>query len=161
MLMTAIVARAEVLDLTNPKLVFIHATRGPTDFTAGKLADIEVSLEYQVFDISTDEKRTVPVQVFPATPGLKQSVNLVTDRLGKGRYAAVGWTVDANAPVGRYEIRWFYTFQAGDAERSEPAASSLARRTAARRTCATRACAARPTRSCWAASSWRRATSRR
>ncbi len=52
------------------------------------------------------------VQVFPATAGQKQSVDLTTHRLGVGRYFAA-FTVPAEAPVGPAEIHWDYTMASG------------------------------------------------
>lgn len=53
-------------------------------------------------------------QIYPVTPGTKQSVNLVTHRVGLGYYAAV-WTSSA-AAVGAYTIRWSVVPVVGDEE---------------------------------------------
>lgn len=72
----------------------------------GYLVDC-ASLEYQIFDVSTDPKRLAPVRVCPPPPVPDRAVvNLVTDRLGPGRYAAT-WTVPDTEAIGAHLIRWF------------------------------------------------------
>lgn len=87
------------------------------DLPAGMLMD-PYALSFQIFDLTTDANRLSPVQVYPATPGDKHSVDLSEnspDRLGKGRFAAA-YTVPVNAPVGRYEIRWFWRMTQASSE---------------------------------------------
>jgi hypothetical protein len=95
--MTAI-ARNQSSSVANPVLVALARD-------GGFLVDA-YSLQYQIFDTSTEAKRLVPVQVYPVTGGTKATVNLVTDRLGLGRYAAA-WTAGGAETLGRHMIRWF------------------------------------------------------
>lgn len=83
-------------------------------FTAAAsfLAD-PVALSYQIFRI--DDDAAPAVQVFPATLGARQGIDLIADRLGVGRFAAT-WTVPADVVLGRHEIRWFATQQLGGPE---------------------------------------------
>lgn len=98
-----IVANGTLLSISNPLLTFMGVT------AKGFLADV-AELSFQVFRGAT--------QVYPVTPGNKQAVNVVTDRVGLGRYAAT-WTVpSATDTPGRYEVRWFYKFDALDTESS-------------------------------------------
>jgi hypothetical protein len=104
-----VVARGQVLGLALPALVFFHQV-------TGTLVDL-YALKFQIFDVSDETKFLAPVQVFPVTPAAKQTVDISgVDRLGVGRYIAAGWTVSATAPVGTYEIRWFFTPAVGDTE---------------------------------------------
>lgn len=100
-------AKGSTTDISNPVLVFYAQEEG-------QMVDLD-SLRFQIFDQSTEEKRITPVQVWPTTPGNKQSVDLVEERLSLGRYAP-SWT--APAPTGRYQVRWFWTLTAGGQERS-------------------------------------------
>lgn len=97
-------ARGEVVGVANPLLTaFVRS--------GGFLVDA-AQLQYQIFDISTEAKRLSPAQVYPTVPpGSKATVNLVTDRLGLGRYAAT-WTVPPGTippaePLGTHLIKWF------------------------------------------------------
>ncbi len=70
------------------------------------------ALSFQVFDVSDDAKKAMPLQVYPATPGDKQAVVVGTDaptgdRDGTGRYTA-RWTVPTTEAVGLHEVRWFW-----------------------------------------------------
>jgi hypothetical protein len=82
------------------------------------LVDV-VSLSWQIFDISTDLKKTTPVQVFPVTVGNKQTAELTSvptgDKISTGRYLA-RWTVPTALGLGTHEIRWFYKRVTGDTE---------------------------------------------
>ncbi len=71
------------------------------------------ALAFTIHDISTDELRASPAQVYPSSG--RQSVNLTTDLVSLGRYAAA-WTVPAGEPLGRHEIRWYATRESGAAE---------------------------------------------
>lgn len=95
----------------NPALVFYA-------YTNGFLANV-VSLEFQIFDISTPARRVVPVQVYPVVDGDRQAVNLdacpTGDRLGTGRYVA-RWTPLSDEPLGDHRITWFVTRTDDDSE---------------------------------------------
>lgn len=108
----AILSRGEAVGVSNPKLQFLAVTKGPDDFLSGRLTDVEL-LEYQILDISTPAKRTSPSEVVART-----AVDLVTDRLGLGRYVA-DYTVDASASAGRHEVRWYYKVVATGVEQQE------------------------------------------
>lgn len=80
-------------------------------FTAqreGVLSDL-AALQYRILDVSDDTKRLTPVEVVAWT-----AVNLVTERLTRGRYAPT-WTVPSDAQTGEYEVRWRWKFSAPDA----------------------------------------------
>lgn len=101
------VVKALGSSVSRPSLVLV--VQKPT----GYLADV-VSASFQIFDVSTLTKEVTPVQVWPAAPGTKQSIDVVTSRLGVGRYAAT-WA-SSTADVGRYFVRWFFVREAGGAE---------------------------------------------
>ncbi len=100
------IAKGGTTDVSNPLLTFYLQDEG---FLVDPL-----ELSFQVFDQTTEAKRASPVQVFPATLGHMQPVDLDIERLGLGRYAPT-WT--APATVGRYGVRWFWRLSGG-AERS-------------------------------------------
>jgi len=82
---------------------------------AGSLVDIAV-LEFEIYDISTDEKAAEPVKVYPAGDG-RAEVDPATDcpnggRLGVGRYVGA-WTVPADESLGAHEVRWYFNVEAG------------------------------------------------
>lgn len=110
----AILSRGETVGTSNPKLVWYGISRGPSDFMSGRLQDPDV-LKFTVYDVSTDAKRLTPVEVVA-----QQSVDLVNDKLGTGRYVA-SFSMSSTASVGRHEIRWAYEEAAGDPERTERA----------------------------------------
>jgi hypothetical protein len=74
----------------------------------GLLTDV-FSASFQIFDTTTPEKEAAPAQVYPTTVGNRQSINVVADKLGVGRYAAT-WTPAPELPPGRYMVRWWYQF---------------------------------------------------
>ncbi len=85
-------------------------------YTNGFMLD-PVSLEFQIFDISTSVDRVTPVQVFPVSG--REVVDL-TDcptggRLGLGRFVAV-YTPDADEALGTHLVKWFVTKETGGAE---------------------------------------------
>lgn len=93
-------ALGETSSCTNPVLdVFTQVN--------GVLTDL-YSLEFQVFDATGGP----PIQVYPATVGDRQDVN-VTDgcpvghRLSVGHYVAE-WTVPPSEPVGTHLVRWYF-----------------------------------------------------
>jgi hypothetical protein len=63
------------------------------------------AVAFAIFDISDDDKLSVPVQVAPGSG--TTALNLVTDRLGLGHYAA-SWTPGSAVNIGRYRIVWTY-----------------------------------------------------
>jgi hypothetical protein len=93
-----LVRRGQALSASNPLLVY-------SSINLGLLTDITGSLKFEVFDISDEVKQLTPVRVFPGSN--QQSINLTTDRVSKGRYAASGWTVSGSQALGRHEIRWY------------------------------------------------------
>lgn len=81
----------------------------------GILIDV-YSLEFQIFDESDSAKQLNPVQVYPATVGLRQTVNVSTlcptagaGKISTGRYVAE-WTppVSPAEPLGTHRIKWFF-----------------------------------------------------
>jgi len=104
--MTAI-ARGQSSSVTTPILVAVVRDEG-------FLAD-PYSLQYQIFDTSSDVKRLVPVQVFPVTLGTKATVNLSADRLGLGRFAAL-WSAGGSETLGRHLVRWYWKLTATSTE---------------------------------------------
>jgi hypothetical protein len=70
----------------------------------GALTDV-FALAFQVFDLSTG----TPVQVFPATLGNQQVVNVAgAEHLQKGHYVAT-WTPGNAEPLGLHRVIWFVT----------------------------------------------------
>jgi len=94
--------RGETSDCTNPKLdVFTKVSGAPADVS---------ELSFQIFEKVTTPAS--PIQVFPATPGDKESVDVSTlcpsgGKITTGRYHA-DYTVPLSAPIGIHEIRWFF-----------------------------------------------------
>jgi hypothetical protein len=80
--------------------IFTKVSGVPTDVS---------ELAFQVFEKVTNPGS--PIQVYPATVGARQSVNMnlcpVGGKLNTGRYHA-SYTVPLNAIIGTYEIRWFF-----------------------------------------------------
>ncbi len=101
------IAPGDVLSVDNPLLEAFCAD-------GGFLAD-PLSLEFQIFNATADD--AAPTQVFPATVGARQSVNLTTDKLAVGHFVAA-WSAPGNLTAGRYEIRWFLVQKAGAREHS-------------------------------------------
>lgn len=100
-----------VLSAANPLLdIYIQKPVTAADGTTTWLLGAPDSLEFQIFNLADPD---APTQVFPASAGTKQTVNLTTDKVSTGRYAAAGWTVASNEPKVRHEIRWFYRLTAG------------------------------------------------
>lgn len=104
-----VLERGQTYDCANPKLVFYAQQNG-------WMTDV-AELSFQVFDVSCDTKALNPVQVYPATPGDKQTVDVDNDcptggKLGTGRYAA-DWTIAADAAYGSHELHWFWRWEAG------------------------------------------------
>jgi len=69
-----------------------------------------VELEYQIYDISSDTKKTTPVQVLPEAVSTWYIADPATDaptgdKLSTGRYL-MRWVVPALQSLGTYEIRW-------------------------------------------------------
>lgn len=71
------------------------------------------ALEFQVFDATNEE--AAPVQVFPATAGDRQAVDLVNDALGTGHFVAT-WVAPNDLATGKHFIRWFCTIADGGRE---------------------------------------------
>lgn len=71
------------------------------------------ALAFTIHDISTDELRASPVQVYP--PSSRHAVDLTADRVFTGRYAAA-WTVPGGEALGAHEIRWYATLTNGGPE---------------------------------------------
>jgi hypothetical protein len=85
--------------------------------TAGLLTDV-FAASYQIYDITTDGNEQAPVQVFPATLGAKQTINVAgAEHLGVGRYAAA-WAPAGGATLGKYLVRYFYQLTSTSPERS-------------------------------------------
>ncbi len=87
----------------------------------GRLVDAAV-LEFQIFDASDLEKQLNPVQVYPAAPGERATVDVMTpcpagDRLSTGHFVA-RWTPPVDEPIGAHEIRWFLRITAASPEQA-------------------------------------------
>ena len=105
-----VLERGQTYGPADPRLVFYA-------LTDGWLQDI-ASLEFQLFDTSTEEKQLNPVQVYPAQAGTRASVDVTHDaptgdRLSRGRYCA-RVTLDALLNPGLYELHWFYRWTGGE-----------------------------------------------
>lgn len=104
--MATVLTRSQVVSKEAPALLFIHAI-------GGALVD-PAELSFAIYDTTTEEKQLAPIKVFP-TSGGNHTVDVTEsspDRVGIGRFAAA-FTVDANAPYGRYEITWVWRSKAG------------------------------------------------
>lgn len=95
-------ARGTTVGPLNPRLVFFAAQ-------LGLLVD-PYALSFAVYDVSDETKQLTPVVV-----QAKTAVNLVTERLGVGRYAPT-WVCSPSAAVGEYEVRWYFRLTSTDAE---------------------------------------------
>lgn len=80
------------------------------------------SVEFQIFDVSTDENYSDPVQVYPATPGDRATVDVGlacpapgAGRVRTGQYVA-NWTPGLAEPIGRHRIVWYVVPADGDVE---------------------------------------------
>jgi len=98
-----LIARGQSSDGKNPVLE-LFTPRG------GVLADA-AQVGFQIFDVSDDAKRDVPVQVFPEAAGARAAVNTTDpwpagDKLGTGHIVA-RWAPGASEPLGLHELRWF------------------------------------------------------
>lgn len=100
------IAKGDTTDPSNPLLVFYAQQEG-------QLIDL-AELSFQIFDQHTDDNRAVPVQIWPTTLGDEQSVDLVAERLGPGRYAPTWTAPNATSSAGRYQVRWVWKFTVGD-----------------------------------------------
>ncbi len=83
----------------------------------GSLVDV-AELSFQVFDVSTPERRLVPLQVFPADGSAELDATVDCPdgaRLELGHYVAT-WTVPEDASLGTHEIRWFFRLAPGAPE---------------------------------------------
>jgi hypothetical protein len=74
----------------------------------GLLTDV-YSASFQIFETTTPALEAAPSQIYPTTVGNRQTIDVVTQRLGTGRYAAI-WTPLTTHGVGRYMVRWYYQF---------------------------------------------------
>ena len=95
-----VISRGTTVSATSAEQLVFFGVSG------GWLTDV-FALEFQIWRGAA--------QVFPATIGQRQSVDIVNDRLGKGRYAA-SWLVPSDATTGAYEVRWFYQLTSGGPE---------------------------------------------
>jgi len=90
--------------------------------TPGVPADA-YSVEFTIFDISTDARKAVPEQVYPVS-GARSVLDVVADKVGAGHYRTAWAPVDAGTtlwPRGRHRITWYWKLTAGgtDYETSE------------------------------------------
>jgi hypothetical protein len=95
-------SRGESSSCSNPKLDLFTKVNGV-------LADIAV-LEFQVFEKVTTPG--TPIQVYPTTPGTRQSVDAsnlcpVGGKISTGHYHA-DYTVPPGEITGTHEVRWFF-----------------------------------------------------
>jgi hypothetical protein len=104
----AAIAREQTSNCANPILDVFFST-------SSVLVDVAV-LEFQVFDVSTPAKQITPVQVFPATIGAREPVNVAVvcpavgaGKISTGRFVAT-WTVPTAEPIGAHRIKWFFKF---------------------------------------------------
>ena len=99
-----LVERSQVSSASAPALDLFTTLNGvPTDV---------VSLEFAIFEkISTPG---VGTQVYPTSGRVTVDTDLTPDgdKISTGHYAA-SWTVPADAALGIWEIRWYYTVVAG------------------------------------------------
>lgn len=91
------VARGQVISAIAPAL-------GEWFVVAGLIIDIPTAATWEVFDTSTDERELAPVSSSggPAAPVQSGDLSFVPS-----------WTVPAQEPLGRHEIRWTLTLASG------------------------------------------------
>lgn len=99
----AVIGRGQTSDASAP-ILDIYLSIG------GTLVD-PVALDFKIEDISTDDARETPVQVFPVA-GF-EAVDLVADRLSLGRFVAE-WAVPEDAALGTHRITWRATLAVGE-----------------------------------------------
>lgn len=107
----ALIARGSSSNCANPLLdVFMSFS--------GILTDVSV-LEFQIFDVSTVSKQTIPVQVYPETGRALVDLQACPtgDKLGTGHYVA-DWSVPENEPIGAHRIKWFFKLTGASPEQS-------------------------------------------
>lgn len=95
------VVKADGSTVANPALQFVVQTAD------GFLTDV-AECSFQIFRGAT--------QVYPASIGTKQSIDVSAHRLGKGRYAAL-WD-SSTATAGKHRVKFFYKVASTDAESS-------------------------------------------
>lgn len=78
---------------------------------AGVLADV-FSIEFVIFDVSTETKRATPVQVYPGSG--RQDADSVGAQAG--HYVA-SWTVPSGEVLGRHRVIFYVVNEDGDDER--------------------------------------------
>lgn len=96
-----------------PPLQPQYVTDTPTSFVidgAGRLVDPH-SLQYVIYDTSTDAKRAAPVQVFPV------SGKAEAERISLGYFRAP-YEPNSSEAKGRRLVRWFCTYQENGTPRS-------------------------------------------
>jgi hypothetical protein len=106
------IARGQASDGTSPVLELFTPREGV-------LADA-AQVWFQIFDVSDEAKREVPVQVFPEVAGARAVANTTDlwpagDKLGTGHVVA-RWTPAATEPLGLHELRWFVQDEANAPE---------------------------------------------
>jgi hypothetical protein len=92
-----------------PPLPPPYVSDAPTTFvtdTAARQVD-PFLLEYAIYDVSTEQKRTAPVQVYPS------SGRAEAERVGLGYFKAP-YTTEASPSYGRRMVRWWATMEEGD-----------------------------------------------
>jgi hypothetical protein len=88
---------------------------------AGVLAE-PATLAFQIFDVSDDDKRAAPVQVFPDAAGARAAILTASawpdgDKLGPGHFVA-RWTPSSTESIGAHEIHWFLQPTGGGLEQT-------------------------------------------
>lgn len=107
-------ARGQASTCANPTLDLFTQVNGV-------LVDVAV-LEFQIFDVSDPGKQQSPLQVHPATPGARATVDVETlcpagDKLSTGHFVA-RWTPPVDEAIGTHEIRWFFRLTASSPEQT-------------------------------------------
>lgn len=112
--MTVAIQQGATTNVSTPRLI-LTVIQEVEQRRTGFLDDPAVSLEFQIFDVSTPAKEITPIQVFPGSG--REAVNTTTEKVSLGRFAPT-WTVDAAEPVGRHIARYFYKLATGEPERT-------------------------------------------
>lgn len=110
----SLLARGQRSDGANPVLDLFTPTRGV-------LVD-PPALTFQIFDVSDDDKRASPVQVFPGAAGARAPVLITAtwpdgDKLGRGHFVA-RWTPAPTEAIGAHEIHWILPSTSGGPEQT-------------------------------------------
>lgn len=104
--MYLVINQGAAVTATNPAIQYAYYNE------LGKLVD-PFNLEFQIYDITDAANQISPVQIFPTTPGNWETVDLVNDKLGTGRFFT-DWDGTGVTATGKHKVVWRVTPESGD-----------------------------------------------